>query len=129
MLPALSLWSVLLFFLGLLVFFLVAGAIVWWRSPRLRPVLGALKALGWRRGIRAAWALTRDPRTPWVVRLLPVPLIVYLAMPFDLIPDFIPVLGQLDDVVVVALVAWLVVRLTPPEVIREHLGIDVQPTE
>ncbi len=124
MLPTFSLWSVLLLFLGLLVFFLVAGAIVWWRSPRLRPVLGALKALGWRRGMRGAWGLTRDPRTPLAVRLLPIPLIVYLAMPFDLIPDFIPVLGQLDDVVVIALVAWVVVRLTPPEVLREHLGIE-----
>ncbi|TAJ18745.1 MAG: DUF1232 domain-containing protein [Dehalococcoidia bacterium] len=124
MLATLSWWSVFLVFLGFLLFFLVAGAIVWWRSPGLRAVLSTLKALGWRRGIRGAWAITRDPRTPLVVRLLPIPLVVYLAMPFDFIPDFIPLLGQLDDVVVIALVAWIVVRLTPPDVLREHLGIE-----
>ena len=63
------------------------------------------------------------------MRLLPVPLFLYLAIPFDLVPDFIPVLGQLDDVLIVAAVAWLVLRLTPSEVLREHLGVDLQSLE
>ena len=129
MLGTLSWTAVLLVFAGLLAFFLVAGGLVWWRTPRLRPLLRALKALGWQRGIRAAWGLTRDRRTPWLVRLLPVPLLVYLAMPFDLVPDFIPVLGQLDDVLIVAAVAYVVFRLTPAEVLREHLGIDIDAPE
>ena len=125
-----SFWWWLLVLSGLsIVALLTAGAFVWWRSRRLRRVVRALKALGWRRGLRGGWGLARDPRTPWSVRLLPIPLFLYLAMPFDLVPDFIPVLGQLDDVLIVAAVAWLVLRLTPVEVLREHLGVDLQSLE
>ncbi len=49
-----------------------------------------------------------------------VALIAYLAMPFDLIPDFIPVAGQLDDAIVVALVLRVGLRAGGPELLREH---------
>lgn len=45
--------------------------------------------------------------------------IAYLLMPFDLIPDFIPVLGQLDELVIIPLLVWLAVKLTPAEIIQE----------
>lgn len=106
----------------------VLGAVAVWRDHRLRRVLRALAALGWRRGLRGAWALARDRRVPWAIRLMPLVLLAYLSMPFDLIPDFIPVLGQVDDVLLVASVAWLVVRFTPREALREHLGVDVTDT-
>lgn len=59
----------------------------------------------------------RDPRTPLLVRALAVLVAAYALSPIDLIPDFIPVIGYLDDLLLVPLGLALVVRLTPPEVI------------
>ena len=63
--------------------------------------------------------LIRDDRLPRRHKLLVAALIPYLAMPFDLIPDFVPVAGQLDDAVIVALVLRRVTRKNP-DLIREH---------
>jgi len=63
--------------------------------------------------------LVRDDRLPRRHKLLVAALIPYLAMPFDLIPDFVPVAGQLDDAVIVALVLRRVTRKNP-DLIREH---------
>lgn len=63
--------------------------------------------------------LLRDKRLPRRHKLLVGALIPYLAMPFDLIPDFIPIAGQLDDAVIVAFVLRRVARKNP-ELIREH---------
>jgi uncharacterized membrane protein YkvA (DUF1232 family) len=63
--------------------------------------------------------LLRDKRLPRRRKLLVGALIPYLAMPFDLIPDFVPVAGQLDDAVIVAFVLRRLVR-TDPELVREH---------
>jgi uncharacterized membrane protein YkvA (DUF1232 family) len=64
--------------------------------------------------------LLRDPRVPrrWKVALAGVG--AYLAFPLDLVPDFIPVAGQLDDVILVALVLRGVLRAAGPELVREH---------
>lgn len=59
----------------------------------------------------------RDPRTPAPVRLLAVVVAAYALSPIDLIPDFIPVIGYLDDLLIIPLGMALVVRLTPPEVL------------
>ncbi|MSQ30356.1 MAG: DUF1232 domain-containing protein [Dehalococcoidia bacterium] len=117
-------WWVLAIAAAMLLAIFVVGGLLIWRIPRLRRALKVLRGLGWRHAMRGAWGLTRDPRVPWAVRLLPVPLFMYLALPLDIIPDFIPVLGQLDDVLIVAAAAYLVLRLTPSEVLREHMGID-----
>jgi uncharacterized membrane protein YkvA (DUF1232 family) len=61
----------------------------------------------------------RDPRVPWYVRLLAVAIVAYALSPIDLIPDFVPVLGYLDDLVLVPLGIVLVLRLVPPEVLQE----------
>ena len=64
--------------------------------------------------------LVGDPRVPRRRKVLLVALVGYLAMPFDLIPDFIPVAGQLDDAILVAVVLRLVLRSNGPGLVREH---------
>ena len=65
-------------------------------------------------------ALVRDRRLPGRRRLLLAGLIAYLAMPVDLVPDFIPVAGQRDDAIIVALVVRSVLRASGPWLVREH---------
>lgn len=63
------------------------------------------------------WYASRDPRMPWPVRLLALAIAAYACSPIDLIPDFIPVLGLLDDLVLIPLGIALVIRLAPSEII------------
>jgi uncharacterized membrane protein YkvA (DUF1232 family) len=71
--------------------------------------------------IALLWAMFRDPAVPLHARaVLPV-LALYLAVPFDLVPDFIPLLGQLDDLLVIAAGLGLFLMLTPEHLIEEHL--------
>ncbi len=100
----------------------VAGLIAA-RDRRLRALIEDLEALGWLGLFVAVWGLMRDRRVPRFVRFLPIPLLLYLAMPIDLIPDFIPVVGQLDDILVVAGALWIIRRFTPPEVLSEHFRV------
>jgi uncharacterized membrane protein YkvA (DUF1232 family) len=79
--------------------------------------------LPFRGKLRLARALLAEPRVPLAAKLLIPLLAVYLALPLDLIPDFIPVLGQLDDLLVAGVVLWLLRRLTAPEVIEEHVDL------
>jgi uncharacterized membrane protein YkvA (DUF1232 family) len=64
--------------------------------------------------------LLSDPRISRGRKLLLLVLVAYLSMPLDLIPDFIPVAGQLDDAIIVALVLRTVLRAAGDDVIREH---------
>ncbi|MGV1684195.1 YkvA family protein [Sphingopyxis sp. NJF-3] len=61
----------------------------------------------------AAWLAARDPRTPMLARLLAVAVAAYALSPIDLVPDFIPVLGWLDDLILVPAGLWAVRRLIP----------------
>jgi len=76
--------------------------------------LGRIFAL-FRRELLLAWSLLRDPRAPWSAKLATVAAILYVVSPVDLVSDFIPVLGWLDD----GLIAWLLLQLAfkflPPE--------------
>jgi uncharacterized membrane protein YkvA (DUF1232 family) len=68
--------------------------------------------------------LAKHPDTPWLAKLLFGLAVGYLLLPFDLIPDFIPVLGQLDDMVIIPLLIYFALKLTPDSVIascREEL--------
>ena len=61
----------------------------------------------------ALWKLFRHPETPWLAKLVAVLVLAYALSPIDLIPDFIPVLGLLDDVILLPLGIALAVKLTP----------------
>lgn len=63
------------------------------------------------------WFACRDPATPWLPKALCWFTVAYALSPIDLIPDFIPVLGYLDDVLLLPALIWLTVHLLPPEVI------------
>lgn len=72
-------------------------------------------ALPTRAKLRFGRALLGDRRTGWMAKAVLVLLVGYLAMPFDLIPDFVPVLGQADDVLVIVLALWLLMVVVPRE--------------
>jgi uncharacterized membrane protein YkvA (DUF1232 family) len=67
----------------------------------------------------ALYLAYRDPRTPWYAKLLAAGVVAYAVSPIDLIPDFIPVLGILDDLVIVPLGAALAIKMVPKEVMAE----------
>ncbi|GAK54066.1 hypothetical protein U14_05343 [Candidatus Moduliflexus flocculans] len=64
--------------------------------------------------------LAIDPRTPWLPKILLVVAVAYFVSPIDLIPDVIPLLGALDDLLIVPGLIWLAVKLIPPALIAEH---------
>jgi uncharacterized membrane protein YkvA (DUF1232 family) len=66
--------------------------------------------------IYALYLVSRDPATPWYAKLLAAVVVAYALSPIDLIPDFVPVLGYLDDVLLVPFGLWLAVRLVPADV-------------
>ena len=72
------------------------------------------------RFVQLLWRLTRDPRVPARSKATLLLLGGYLALPFDIIPDFIPVAGQMDDLMVIAFALDQMINRVPPEVVREH---------
>jgi uncharacterized membrane protein YkvA (DUF1232 family) len=73
-----------------------------------------------RRRLALYAALYQDPRTPRTARILLWLALAYVALPFDLIPDFLPVLGQLDDALIVPVLIALALRCVPAAVYTEH---------
>ena len=78
----------------------------------------------WAREIRrdtyALYLACRDPRVPWYAKAFAGVIVAYALSPIDLIPDFIPVLGYLDDLLIVPLGIALAVRMIPAPVLAEH---------
>src|SRR5215468_4081623 len=76
-----------------------------------------------RRDVYAVYRAARDPRVPWYAKVLALCVAGYALSPIDLIPDFVPVLGYLDDVIIVPLGILAVVKLIPPEIMAEHRAL------
>jgi uncharacterized membrane protein YkvA (DUF1232 family) len=78
---------------------------------------------GWARRIKrdavTLWFACRHPATPWAPKVLCLFVVGYALSPIDLIPDFIPVLGYLDDVLLLLSLIWLAVRLLPAAVLED----------
>lgn len=84
----------------------------------------AAKLRDWARTIRcdvhAVYLAARDARTPWFAKVLALCVAGYALSPIDLIPDFIPVLGYIDDVIIVPLGILAVAKMIPPHIMTEH---------
>lgn len=65
------------------------------------------------------WLAARDPRVPWHIKALCAAIAAYAFSPIDLIPDFIPVIGYLDDVILLPLAILFAIRLLPPDLLVE----------
>jgi uncharacterized membrane protein YkvA (DUF1232 family) len=72
-----------------------------------------------KRDVLALWIAARDPRVPWTVKALAMAIAAYALSPIDLIPDFIPVLGYLDELILLPLAILLVVKLIPAPLMAE----------
>jgi uncharacterized membrane protein YkvA (DUF1232 family) len=85
-----------------------------WVMERLKNWARALK-----RDVVALWIAARDPRVPWRAKAIAGAVAAYALSPIDLIPDFIPVLGYLDDLLIVPAGIWLAVQMIPPPLMTE----------
>ena len=69
--------------------------------------------------IVALYLAGRDPRTPWYAKAMIAAVLAYALSPIDLIPDFIPILGYLDDLVLLPIGIWLAIRMIPVEILQD----------
>lgn len=76
-----------------------------------------------KRDVHAVYLAARSPRVPWHARIVAIAVAGYALSPIDLIPDFVPVLGYVDDLIIVPLGIWLVVSLIPEDVMAEYRAI------
>jgi uncharacterized membrane protein YkvA (DUF1232 family) len=86
-----------------------------------RELFGAANRARLFRCLTALWLLARDPRAPLAPKLVALLVLAYALSPIDLIPDFIPVLGLLDDLILIPLGVMLAVKLVPPALWQETL--------
>lgn len=90
-----------------------------------KPARGKLKQFmhAIRVDAHAVWLAVRDPRTPLPLRMFGALVAAYALSPIDLIPDFVPVLGLLDDFIVLPIGIWLFTQLIPPRLWAEYKAI------
>jgi uncharacterized membrane protein YkvA (DUF1232 family) len=104
---------------GLTLFSLTVFGLVRWLEKR--EPYGAFVRLRTRQKLAFFRLMLADARVPLLIKAIPVALVVYLANPFDIIPDFIPVLGYLDDVAIALLALVLVIKFLPRPVVLDLL--------
>ncbi len=90
-------------------------------APTARAVVRRLLRLPLAHRFRLAWRLARHPRMARRTRLVLAALLLYLALPLDLVPDPIPVLGQLDDLLLAGLAVWWLLRAYPPALVLAEI--------
>jgi uncharacterized membrane protein YkvA (DUF1232 family) len=112
--------------LGALIAVLVMLAATWFVMRRARREVRALASRVYKLPLQSklalAFALMHDERIPTGLRLLPPLLILYLALPLDIIPDFIPVIGQVDDVMVLLIGGALLMKFAPVGLLDERIS-------
>lgn len=91
------------------------------RQAAASPIVREVERLDWDRRAELGWRLMRDRRLPvWLRPLAMVPA-AYMASPIDVLPDFIPFIGRLDDRFVASTAFWLIGSFAPESVLREHI--------
>jgi uncharacterized membrane protein YkvA (DUF1232 family) len=121
-------WIVVIACLAVVVLLTLTPLLLLWRRRKaLRDsetgrLVGRAAALPFRSQLRLAGGLLTDRRVPLRARVILPILVLYLAMPLDLVPDFIPVLGYLDDLLIILAAAWLFLRLVPTGVLEAHVA-------
>jgi uncharacterized membrane protein YkvA (DUF1232 family) len=93
----------------------------WHQKNMPAPAMQSLKqfARKLKKETYAIYLASQHPKVPWYARLLAAGVVAYAFSPIDLIPDMIPVLGALDDLLIVPVGIWLVLKMIPPEVFAE----------
>jgi uncharacterized membrane protein YkvA (DUF1232 family) len=91
-------------------------------DDKTRDLFGRIARLPLKQKFRLMFRLARDPRIPLPVRAIPPAVVLYLAVPIDLIPDFIPVLGHLDDLLIMLVGVGLLLRFVPRCVLEDHIA-------
>jgi uncharacterized membrane protein YkvA (DUF1232 family) len=117
------LWYVLAVMLAGLLLLVALAAFLYWRiqtsdEKKLARRIGKLQFL---EKIALAGSIFRDQRIPIAPRIVALALVLYIASPIDLIPDFIPILGFFDDILIVLIGAGLLLRNIPDYIVEEHL--------
>ena len=108
----------------------IAGLLAWrWTRGEVQVLLKRIARLPLRAKLRLAKALVQDNRIPLASRAIMPGLFAYLALPVDIVPDFIPVLGQLDDVLIALAAVALFLRSTPRSILEEHLKFLESPAQ
>ena len=85
-----------------------------------------VRARSVKRDARALYLAVRDPRVPWYAKLFALCIAAYALSPIDLIPDFVPVLGYLDEVILLPLAILLAIKMIPPAIMAEHRAAAVR---
>ena len=108
---------------GLLLLVAVAG-FLYWRIQRSdeKKLARRIAKLPFLDKVSLAGSLFRDGRVPIAARIIALALVLYIASPIDLLPDFIPVIGYFDDILIVLVGAGLLLRSIPRYIIEEHVS-------
>jgi len=119
------LWAWILAAVAVAMLLFAIVALVFWgrQRGRVRDLGRRVLHLPWRAKLGLGRAMFRDERLPLWFRLIVPAVVLYLAMPLDIIPDFIPVLGYLDDVLLLAVAAGVFLRFTPLELVEEYVTL------
>ena len=87
-------------------------------------------ALKFKKEVNVLAVVYRDPRTPWYARFFIAAILAYSLSPIDLIPDFVPVLGYLDDLILIPLGIYLAIKMIPGEIFTEaHQVVAARPED
>lgn len=98
----------------------VFGLWLYGRDKSKEPRNQAWARMSWPQKVRLVWRLSQDRRLPLTLRAAVWLPALYLVSPIDLIPDFIPFLGRVDDAVVFGIVADLLLRFVPPAIMNDY---------
>ena len=122
--PVSSVWFVVIVASAAALLALALIAWLLWRhaDPEARTLVQRVSRLPLRAKLRLAVMLVHDRRIPLAARAIPPLLVLYLAMPLDVIPDFIPVLGQVDDMVILVVGVALLLRFIPRHILAESVN-------